>query len=261
MTWIIGKPTKYGHGLLISDIAVTYANKHVENCLQKVYVVGNCIAAGFSGSVELGFRLVQDLQYFLSSAPESTMWQPEDASLKWHRRARRIFKESSQELQILKSEILLVGVSPSTNSAPTLFPTIYAIALRSPDFNPEFSTKEAISIGSGSHVKEYMKRLSEVDYSKDTFAFEFEFKTKQLGIVHADRIARIIQSNPQSGISEDLNICIVKTGEISISFTESYEMEDSDSLTKHNSPKLYKSWEELVKHSQNLSLEAGISTC
>ena len=65
MTWIVGTPTMFGYAFCVSDIRVSWGERNGLDCLQKIYPVGRDIAAGFSGSVELGFWCIADLRRFL----------------------------------------------------------------------------------------------------------------------------------------------------------------------------------------------------
>ncbi len=77
MTWVIGGITPFGYGVGLSDIRVSWDDKKYRDCLQKVYPVGKFIIAGFAGSVELGFRLIQDLSNFLHLDNPDEAWIPE----------------------------------------------------------------------------------------------------------------------------------------------------------------------------------------
>src|ERR1700677_3626888 len=108
MTWVIGSPTSFGYVIGLSDVQVTWGqNGQSRDCLQKVYQVAPFLAAGFSGSVRLGFRLLDDLASFLSPWPKpGESWIPRWVAIKWYRRARRIFRNAPQEEQILGSSIM-----------------------------------------------------------------------------------------------------------------------------------------------------------
>jgi hypothetical protein len=46
----------FGYGFGLSDIRVTLGDGSEVDCLQKIYPVARWVAAGFSGSVKIGFR-------------------------------------------------------------------------------------------------------------------------------------------------------------------------------------------------------------
>lgn len=70
MTWVIGVASLFGHGVVISDIRVTFNNGASVDMLQKAYPVGNFMVAGFAGSVLIGFNLLNSLAKVLALPPE-----------------------------------------------------------------------------------------------------------------------------------------------------------------------------------------------
>src|SRR5260370_41301836 len=98
MTWVIGSPTSLGYVMGLADVQVSWGETgQSHDCLRKVYEVAPFIAAGFSGSVRLGFRLLEDLARFLSPTPEpGESWIPRCVALNWYRRARWIYKSAPE---------------------------------------------------------------------------------------------------------------------------------------------------------------------
>jgi hypothetical protein len=79
MTWVVGATSFFGYGALYSDIRVTFSDGTNEDILQKAYPITNFIAAGFAGSVRIGFCLLQSLaeSTWLPDQVESThAWDP-----------------------------------------------------------------------------------------------------------------------------------------------------------------------------------------
>lgn len=79
MTWVVGVSTIFGYGALYSDIQVTYSGGGSTDVLQKAYPLSNFIAAGFAGSVRIGFMLLQSLSDFLripDDALSKLAWDP-----------------------------------------------------------------------------------------------------------------------------------------------------------------------------------------
>jgi hypothetical protein len=74
MTWICTASTIYGYGALYSDVQVTFPDGRNADLVQKAYPLSNFIAAGFAGSVRIGFMLLQSL----SDAMRSTTPSPQD---------------------------------------------------------------------------------------------------------------------------------------------------------------------------------------
>ncbi len=76
MTWIVGTPALFGYGFGISDVRVTFGDDTEVDCLQKIHPVGQWIAAGFAGSVQIGFAMVNELRRFLRVESKDIAWDP-----------------------------------------------------------------------------------------------------------------------------------------------------------------------------------------
>ena len=135
MTWIVGKLTPFGLGIVASDIRVTLANQTEIDCLQKIYPVGGGILAGFAGSVKIGFFLLQAFANESAKLPQDQAWNLNVISNTWWPRvARRIFSQADENEQRLRSQIILLGTHPDKNQGP--FPQIEMFTFSSPDFRP-----------------------------------------------------------------------------------------------------------------------------
>jgi hypothetical protein len=65
MTWVIATNVLLGYAVGISDIRIMFGppdSRQERDCLQKIYSVGQDLAAGFAGSVEMGFAMIGSLQ-------------------------------------------------------------------------------------------------------------------------------------------------------------------------------------------------------
>jgi hypothetical protein len=148
VTWILGSGLPWGYGALIGDVRVTWpaTGQHLD-VLQKIYPVGPWMIAGFAGSVELGFALVEDLRFFLSGAGPDYMFPPERALWDWRRRGRRIFGHASSSHRSHGCQILVAAVTPFSNG---LFLKTICIKLSAPEFLPHKAEPyQWLSIGSG----------------------------------------------------------------------------------------------------------------
>jgi hypothetical protein len=70
MTWIVGAAPPIGYAVGISDIRVTFSDASERDCLQKIYPISPFIAAGFAGSVRIGFAIVDTLRLQLKDLPD-----------------------------------------------------------------------------------------------------------------------------------------------------------------------------------------------
>lgn len=91
VTWIVGAPTMFGYGFGISDVRVTLADGEEIDCLQKIYPIGRHFAAGFAGSVAIGFAMVEELRRLSSYADERMACDPRAAFREWPACARTVF--------------------------------------------------------------------------------------------------------------------------------------------------------------------------
>jgi hypothetical protein len=90
MTWVLGTNTPFAYAVGLSDIRVTVADEHFD-CLQKLYPISRFVAAGFAGSVAIGFKMVSELQRWLGPIPAGDAVVPEDVGNKFPRFAQSIF--------------------------------------------------------------------------------------------------------------------------------------------------------------------------
>lgn len=151
MTWVLGSGTPFGYAALISDTRVSFGNDGpTADILQKVHPVGSIMIAGFAGSVELGFAMIEDMQASLK-IPDGNIWYPRIAVHRWYRRGRRIFSQAPFPLKDLGCSLLFAGISPDKNGdAP--WQKTHCIRMASPDFEPEEVPNGSWrSIGSGKH--------------------------------------------------------------------------------------------------------------
>jgi hypothetical protein len=205
MTWVIGLASPFGYGVAVSDVQVTFENGETLDCLQKVYAVAPNMVAGFSGSVKLGFALVDDLARVLRAnlAPGEVVF-PRRAAHFWHRRARRIFQRAPAALQRYGASVMLVGVSPTENLGDAPWARSYVVTMDSGEaFEPRYAAPdECVSIGSGNDVESYRQYV--VHASKNPFPL---MKMEQglpggMGGSLAMTAAVMIHREPRSGISK-----------------------------------------------------------
>jgi len=163
----------FGYGALISDIRVSFGTGRHLDGLQKIYSVGSMMMAGFAGSVDVGFEMIEDLQrsFYLEQPADASVgkraWYVEQACWRWHRRGRRIFAAAPVDLRRLGCELLLVGASPIPN-AP--FGGISrCIQMSAPDFLPIRVRSSWASIGTGA-LHETARHYAENFFSVNAFS-------------------------------------------------------------------------------------------
>ena len=119
MTWVVGATSMWGYGALYSDIQVTYPDGTTKDLIQKAYPITNFIAAGFAGSVRIGFTLLQSLAEY-TLLPDDVLrtqaWDPLWVARRWSPIAKSVFDSAPSLEKALGARMLLVGASPTENA-------------------------------------------------------------------------------------------------------------------------------------------------
>jgi hypothetical protein len=216
MTWICAASNVIGSCALYSDVQVTLKDGRTRDLLQKAYPITNSIAAGFAGSVEIGFVLLQSLTDFLRlpNWNDQVGWDPRSAAVNWAPIAKALFGKAPVAERALGSKILMAAASPNENCG--LSAKTYLVRFSEPDFQPGIMGRpfKLCSIGSGARFDEYHKRL------KPLFRWEGHIRTLQAQVGDPNgwarhmgfRISRSLARHPHSGISRHIHIIIVRRG-------------------------------------------------
>jgi hypothetical protein len=136
MTWIVGTPTPFGYSFALSDMRVTLGDGRELDCLQKIYPVARYIAAGFAGSVKIGFHIIDALRAALYDADERLAWNPPELVAGLPPLFRKIFQDASPAEQSGQSHIMLLSTHP-TEPVGSPWARAYVHIFKSPDFMPE----------------------------------------------------------------------------------------------------------------------------
>jgi hypothetical protein len=78
-------PHNVGYSFALSDVRVTLANGTEFDCLQKNHPVGQFVAAGFAGSIQIAFAMLDTLSELLHTTVPTQAWIPEAVSQWWPR--------------------------------------------------------------------------------------------------------------------------------------------------------------------------------
>jgi hypothetical protein len=160
VTWVVGAASVRGTAFLVADVRVTWPTGASADVVQKVHVVGNHVIAGFSGSVRLGFALVERLKRELA-APVAGAWDLDVIAAKWLQRALRDEYERAapQAEERALGVYLLIGSVDAQLRAGLPAPIAVAFAqsrmcrIRSPQFAVEWATRDrGMTIGSGAAI-------------------------------------------------------------------------------------------------------------
>jgi hypothetical protein len=219
MTWIVGAPIMFGYGFAVSDIRVTLATGEERDCLQKVYPVGRFIAAGFAGSVRIGFAMLETLSGLLN-VPEAKdgAWDPVAIAQWWPEDAREVFSKFLAAEQALQSHLMLVGASPTDGDAPWAKPYVYIF--RSPDFKAEAIPFWQIgAIGSGNFVEPCRRMVQSFSNDRNAMIDLMKGEVGQpggMGQMLGWCATTTLKDCRPNGISSHLHYCWVYRGRIVI---------------------------------------------
>ena len=252
MTWIVGVPSPFGHAILISDVCVTFRRQNQQalyvDCLQKIYPLTRFVLGGFSGSVQIGFKMLDQLSKRLNqSSPVdgsdinivANTWLP--------RMAKHIFRSFENQERILGCSIILAWVHPTRDRPALALPWSYVHILRSPEFIPTIAAEVgALSIGCGSGVPQYVKTVKEICQSDEFLHWSFERQKMDatfLSAVLRDRL----ENNPSPGISKFFQMALVTRGPWSIAGNERLIVSPDGTETREQFPAIARSYREFLK--------------
>ena len=119
MTWIVGASVVIGYAVGISDIRVRLRTGQERDILQKLYPMARFIAAGFAGSVRIGFAMLKGLADQLPDIPEDHSFVPQPVVETLSPLAKDIFKNSAVSLVAPACSQLTFWISESRTTLLT----------------------------------------------------------------------------------------------------------------------------------------------
>jgi hypothetical protein len=268
MTWVVGTATMFGHALIFADVCVTFRTSQQvihHDLVQKIHPVGQFMAAGFSGSVRLGFMLLQDLLDFLRLPEDSQnqAWLPDWVVENWAGNARAAFQKAPAKERSVGVDILVVGVHPTEDVGIPGWAKSYVSVLRSPDFVPILREggNATLHIGSGSEVPTYARLVEE--YISDLkqphiHAVVGGAESYASHLLHT--ITLRVNDNPIQGVSRHLHSLVVQRGKIGI-LKSDYEVFEGGRRWEVRMPQVARTYPELLKMAKGLGLAARGALC
>lgn len=264
MTWVIAASTVYGYGCLYSDVQVTFRDGNTRDVVQKAYPIANSIAAGFAGSVKIGFMEIQSLTdhlLALSGNDGTYLWDPVLAARSWAPVAQTVFNAAERSEQRLGCRLLLVGASPTERRG--LGAKIYFIRFSSPEFQPQIMSQpiKMCGIGTGAAVLEYKHSI------KPLFRLTSGLLKAEIGnpggwgnhLGHS--ISRKIGGSPRAGISRHLNIILIAKEGFRFGTTDQVDHNRDGSRTEYKMPMLARSYGEFLKMSAAVGSDGAGAVC
>ncbi len=248
MTWIVGAAAALGYAVGISDIRVTFSDGSERDCLQKLYPMSRFIAAGFAGSVSIGFGMLSTLADLLRGLPDGHAFIPQWVADRFSAMATVIFRESPPDEQALHSHLLLLGAHPTENLGDASWSRCSVHVLRSPEFEPQAANiGQVVSIGCGSAIPVYTEMLA--GFTADPLSLlHGEMMGAQAGhLTLTMAIQSMVEHNPVPGISRHAHICVVRRGSVVIGPNDHKQYPQSGEMIDFKMPPVAHTWYEFLQ--------------
>jgi hypothetical protein len=262
MTWIIGASTVMGYAVGISDIRVTFADGSEKDCLQKLYPMSRFIAAGFAGSVWIGFAMLDAMAYLLKDLPERSAWHPQEVADCFQDLALQVFQAAPQPEQILQSHLILLGAHPTEDMGIPGCARCSVYILKSPSFVPQLGRiGEVVSIGSGTTVASYQKVLD--GFSSNVLSLlHGEEMGMEMGFLSLSMVVqKTIEQNPAAGISPHAHICVVRRASIRVGTNDENRYPPSGGVIEIRMPPVATTWAEFLLLAASSTHSADGAVC
>ena len=210
----------FGYGFGMSDVRVTLGDGSEADCLQKIYPVARWTAAGFAGSVKIGFAMIDNLSRMGNAIEEPYAFVPSVLAREWPAYARRVFERFPESERRSGSHIMLISANPQEDNGNPSWARCHVHIFKSPEFEPEeISVHELGSIGIGSSYDECQTVLDNFSLNSNRRIFHMKAGIGNQGgmgtSIGHDITALLMRSKP-SYISSHLHYCWVYRGEIII---------------------------------------------
>lgn len=256
--------TIYGYGALYSDVQVTFLDGRTADLVQKAYPLSNFIAAGFAGSVRIGFSLLQSLNDFLrmpSKTAGTEAWEPKWVSANWAPIAKSVFDSAAETEKVHGGYVLMVGTSPTESCG--LGAKVYFTRFASPDFRPCVMSRaiKVCSIGSGAKVKEYHRHLKPL-FRLTSGILRAEVMNqggwaRALGF----SISRRLADHPHPGVSRHLHTVIVRRGSIVVETNDENIYPPDGSRLEIRMPRVAQSYQQFLDLAESHGNDATGAIC
>lgn len=248
MTWIVGAATSLGYAVGISDIRVTFADGSERDCLQKIYPMGRFTAAGFAGSVRIGFAMLEALAHLLHpEPPPNQAFIPEEVVNCFCPLARDVFRQAPRDEQALHSHILLLSADPAQIEGwPWGRCSVHVF--RSPDFTPEAANiGQVVSIGYGSVIPAYTEMLASFT-AEPLSLLRGEMMGGQMGhLALTIAIQGMVEANPVPGVSQHAHVCVVRRNSVAIGPNDHEQFMPTGERIPFRMPAIATSWIEFSR--------------
>lgn len=210
----------FGYGIGISDIRVTFSDGSERDCLQKIYKVGDFIAAGFAGSVAIGFAMIGRLTQLLACDDPTRCWDPVAVADWWPQDARDVFNRFPQSERDLQSHVILIGAHPTEHNGNPSWPRNHVYKFCSPDFNAvPVPPPEVTAIGCGTQFepcRSAIETLSNDHQARFDMLKGEQGCTGGMATLLGIKLTVLLQETQPPGVSSHLHYCWVYRGRVVI---------------------------------------------
>lgn len=263
VSWVIGASSILGTGALVSDTRVRFGDGATAELLRKAYVVGNYLAAGFAGSVQIGFQMIASLAEALAvpKGMAGNCWDLRLIAPQWAPTARRIFRQTREEERRLGCQLLLVGASPAGQSGSP-FPRIDVARLAAPEFRPRFSSGLSIRhVGRGGGVAQYRRSLRPL--------FRLGSSIHQAQVIGLHEWARQLafsvtiatRKRLQAPVSDHLHVIGVRLGDLAVYTNDMTTYAGDGAPMVLKMPSVADSWEQFTSLARAAKAEPAGALC
>jgi len=209
----------FGYGFALSDVRVTLGDGREVDCLQKIHPVGQWVAAGFAGSVEIGFAMIDTLKSFLRLDDLDLACDPLSIADCWPAPARAVFTGFEPEARQHGCHSMLVSTHPQEHGGNPSWPRSYVHISKSPDFQAETVLVHKLgSIGCGEAYepcRHAIERYSNLD-GQDVLMQGEIGPSGGMGSRLGSVLTNVLMQAQPGGISSHLHYCWVYRGQIII---------------------------------------------
>jgi hypothetical protein len=264
MTWVIGTATPFGYSAGVSDIRVRFRNGTELDCLQKIYPLGQFVAAGFAGSVRIGFHLLEAMRSVVYSPDKEQAVLPDDVAQWFQTAAPKVFERFGPEETDLRAEVLMLAVHPTEDigQMTMAFPKAQLYKFASPRFEAnDAGIARVISIGSGSDIqahREFMDWLNR----EPIHLMQSETNTPlSMGSGLGTMVTLMLRRNPVAGISQHFHVCTVTRGQIFLGNNNHEILAGNAPPRRVEMPKVSTSLTEFSQLAITLNIGADAASC
>jgi hypothetical protein len=213
--------------------------------LQKLYPMARFVAAGFAGSVRIGFAMLKELADQLPRIPEDHSFVPQTVAEILSPLAKDIFKNSAPEERALRSDLMFLGAHPTITVGIPGYARCSVYILRSPNFLPEDAQiGQVVSVGNGSVFQPYRDVLQ--SFSSDPMSL-MQMAPAGAGassLTLAMAIQKTVERNPLPGVSPHAHICLVQGGGLAVFPNDHKVFPQSGHPTEFKMPRVATTWDE-----------------